>query len=131
VIRDLPQGLDTSIAQGGSNLSGGQRQRVCLTRGVLAAADSSLLLLDEPTSALDPITEASVHDRLRGAFPHACVVASVHRMSLLDRFDRVVLMAHGRIVDTGTVAAVASRQQLLRDMLGAEEEAMSETASAA
>ena len=120
VIADLPEGLDSQIAQGGSNLSGGQRQRVCLTRGVLAAAGSSMLLLDEPTSALDPVTEAAVHDRLRAAFPQACVVASVHRMSLLDRFDRVVLMAHGRVVDSGSIVELAARQRLFRDMLGAE-----------
>jgi ABC-type multidrug transport system fused ATPase/permease subunit len=120
MISDLPLGLETPVAQGGSNLSGGQRQRVCLARGVLAAKGSSLLLLDEPTSALDPVTESLAYARLREAFPHACLVASVHRMSLLDRFDRVVLMAHGRILDHGPVAEVASRQQLLRDMLGAE-----------
>jgi len=120
LIAELPLGLDTHVAQGGSNLSGGQRQRVALTRGVLAAAGTSMLLLDEPTSALDPVTEGCVHDRLRDAFPRACIVTSVHRMSLLERFDRVVLMAHGRVVDTGTAAELAIRQQLFRDMLGAE-----------
>lgn len=120
VIAELPAGMDTPVAQAGANLSGGQRQRVCLTRGILAAAGSSLLLLDEPTSALDPITDLAVYDRLREAFPGACIVASVHRMSLLHRFDRVVLMAHGRIVDSGTVADLAARQPLFRDMLGAQ-----------
>ena len=120
LIAELPLGLDTPIAQGGANFSGGQRQRVGLTRGVMAAAGSSMLLLDEPTSALDPVTEASVHDRLRMAFPHACIVTSVHRMSLLDRFDRVVLMAHGRIVDSGSVAELKARQPMFRGMLDAE-----------
>jgi len=120
LIAELPLGLDTPIAQAGSNLSGGQRQRVALTRGVLAAAGSSMLLLDEPTSALDPVTEATVHDSLRAAFPRACIVTSVHRMSLLERFDRVVLMAHGRIVDSGTVAELSVRQPMFREMLGAE-----------
>ena len=120
LIAELPMGLDTPIAQGGSNLSGGQRQRVGLTRGVISAAGSSMLLLDEPTSALDPVTEASVHDRLRTAFPHACIVTSVHRMSLLDRFDRVVLMAHGRIVDSGSVAELMARQPMFRAMIDAE-----------
>ena len=124
VIDALPQGLATPIAQGGSNLSGGQRQRLCLARGVLAAQGSSLLLLDEPTSALDQITEAAVYDRLRTAFPAACMVASVHRMSLLDRFDRVVLIVHGRIVDSGSVAELSARQGLFREMLGDDAEAV-------
>ncbi|HEY4065962.1 MAG TPA: ABC transporter ATP-binding protein [Burkholderiaceae bacterium] len=118
VIKALPQGLATPIKQGGSNLSGGQRQRLCLTRGVLAAQGSSLLLLDEPTSALDQITEGEVYERIRAAFPSACVVASVHRMSLLDRFDRVVLIVHGRIVDSGTADELAERQALFREMIG-------------
>jgi ATP-binding cassette subfamily B protein len=123
VIRHLPLGLDTPIGQGGSNLSGGQRQRLCLTRGILAARNSSVLLLDEPTSALDPVTEASVYDRMSAAFPHACIVASVHRMSLLDRFDRVVLIAQGRIVDVGTPEELHKHQPLFRQMLGAERDA--------
>jgi ABC-type multidrug transport system fused ATPase/permease subunit len=123
VIEELHAGLDSPVAQGGFNLSGGQRQRLCLARGILAARGSSLLLLDEPTSALDPLSEAAVYDRLREAFPGACIVASVHRMTLLDRFDRVVLMADGRIVDVGTVADLRTRQGLFRKMLGADAEA--------
>ncbi len=118
VLAPLPLGWSTPIAQGGANLSGGQRQRLCLARGVLAAQSSSLVLLDEPTSALDPLTESQVMKRLDDHFTEACIVASVHRMGLLDRFDRVVLMAEGRIVDTGTAAELAARQPLFREMLG-------------
>lgn len=131
VIAALPRGLATPIAQGGSNLSGGQRQRLCLTRGVLAAQGSSLLLLDEPTSALDQITEGEVYDRIRAAFPSACVVASVHRMSLLERFDRVVLIVHGRIVDSGSAEDLAQRQALFREMAGAAGETSPEPAATA
>ncbi len=119
VLAQMPLGWSTPIAQGGANLSGGQRQRLCLARGVLAARSSSLLLLDEPTSALDPLTEMQVMSRLDGDFADACIVASVHRMGLLARFDRVVLMAEGRIVDTGTITELAARQPLFREMLGA------------
>lgn len=120
VIDELPAGLDSPVAQGGSNLSGGQRQRLCLARGILAARSASMLLLDEPTSALDPLGEAAVYERLDRAFAHTCIVASVHRMTLLDRFDRVVLMEHGRIVDVGSIAELCTRQALFRDMLGAD-----------
>lgn len=120
VIRDLPSGLDSPVAQGGSNLSGGQRQRLCLARGILAVNDTSMLLLDEPTSALDPLAEAAVYEQLDHAFPRVCIVASVHRMTLLDRFDRVVLMAGGQIVDVGSVTELRARQALFREMLGTE-----------
>ena len=112
VLPALPRGLDTPVAKRGANLSGGQRQRLCLARGVLAAADSSLILLDEPTSALDPLTEGQVHRGLDAAFPDATIVASVHRLSLLAHFDRLVLMQDGRVLDTGTVDELRARQPL-------------------
>ena len=118
VLAGLPDGLDTAVAQGGFNFSGGQRQRLCLARGVLAARRSSVLLLDEPTSALDPLTEALIFKRLDETFPGACIVASVHRMSLLAHFDRVVLMIGGEAVDAGSVAELLARQPLFRTMVG-------------
>jgi ABC-type multidrug transport system fused ATPase/permease subunit len=123
VLDSLPGGLATPVAQGGFNFSGGQRQRLCLARGVLAARGSPVLLLDEPTSALDTLTEALVFRRLDAAFPRACIVASVHRMSLLAHFDRVVLMVGGAIVDSGTADELLERQPLFREMVGRGEDA--------
>ena len=117
VLQSLPQGLDSAMSERGFNLSGGQRQRLALARGVLAARDSSLLLLDEPTSALDPLTELRVHHRLDSAFPQACIVASVHRLSLLAHFDRVVFMVAGHVADVGTVDELADRQPMFAEML--------------
>jgi len=116
VLATLPEGLATPIAERGVNLSGGQRQRLALARGLLAARDSSLVLLDEPTSALDPLTEAHVYRALRAYLPDAAIVASVHRMSLLEHFDRVVLMDDGRVVDSGSVDALRARQPLFAAM---------------
>ncbi|VWX63755.1 ABC-type multidrug transport system, ATPase and permease component [Burkholderiales bacterium 8X] len=110
--------LDTALTERGFNLSGGQRQRLCLARGVLAAKGSSLLLLDEPTSALDGGTEARVLERIGRAFPDACVIASIHRLSLLDRFDTIVLMEAGRILDAGARAEVMARQPFLNTAAG-------------
>ncbi|KLN58692.1 beta-(1--_2)glucan export ATP-binding/permease protein NdvA [Variovorax paradoxus] len=114
--------LDTPVSERGFNLSGGQRQRLCLARGVLAAQGSSLLLLDEPTSALDAGTEARVLERIASAFPNACVIASIHRLSLLDRFDTVVLMEAGRVLDAGPRDAVLKRQPLLQRLAAPGEE---------
>jgi len=117
VLDTLHGGLEFPVAQRGSNLSGGQRQRLCMARGVLAAGGSSVVFLDEPTSALDPVTEADVHQRLARTFPGACIVASVHRMSLLSYFDRVVLMDAGRVVDSGSVETLRDRQPGFARML--------------
>ncbi|WP_207185124.1 ATP-binding cassette domain-containing protein [Rubrivivax gelatinosus] len=117
VLQTLPRGLQTPMSERGFNLSGGQRQRLALARGVLAAQSSSLLLLDEPTSALDALTEQRVYQRLAAAFPGACIVAAVHRMSLLAQFERVVFMVGGGVVDVGTVVELRARQPLFAAML--------------
>ncbi|WP_240636022.1 ABC transporter ATP-binding protein [Caldimonas tepidiphila] len=117
VLATMPQGLDTPITERGVNMSGGQRQRLCLARGALAAQGSSVLMLDEPTSALDPVTEALVFRRLGECFPQACIVSSVHRMSLLEHFDKVVLMVAGRVLDVGSVPELMERQPIFREMV--------------
>lgn len=116
VLATLPQGLDTRVSERGLTLSGGQKQRIALARGILAAAGSSLIMLDEPTSALDPVTEADVFAGLCAAFPDATIVTSVHRMHLLARFDAVVLMAGGRVVDAGSVGELLERQPAFREL---------------
>ncbi|VVE51189.1 multidrug ABC transporter ATP-binding protein [Pandoraea iniqua] len=110
VLQRLPDGLNSALSERGGNLSGGQRQRLALARGALAAQGSSLLLLDEPTSALDPQAEARVFDRMDAAFPSASIVASVHRPSLLSRFDTIVVMEAGRVVDAGPRDEVLARR---------------------
>jgi len=69
-----------------------------------------LVLLDEPTSSVDASTEAEIYDRLTAAFAGACIVSSVHRLHLLARFDTVILMEHGRILDSGTPDEVKHRR---------------------
>lgn len=119
-VARLPHGLQTYVAEGGSNWSGGQRQRVALARGVLAAQGSALVLLDEPTSSLDPESERRVYQRLFAHFADACVVSSVHRLNLLDEFDEVILMAAGQVLATGRVAELATRSELFRELLAAQ-----------
>lgn len=120
VMATNSQGLTAGVGERGMNLSGGQRQRLCLARGILAARGSSLVMLDEPTSALDPMTEDRVLRRINAVFEDACLVASVHRMSLLHHFNRVVLVCAGRVVDSGTVAELRERQPMFREMLSGQ-----------
>ncbi|TMB02886.1 MAG: ABC transporter ATP-binding protein [Deltaproteobacteria bacterium] len=110
VIAQLPQGWGTLISERGVNLSGGQKQRLALARALLAAKDAGLVLLDEATSSVDASTEAEIYDRLMSAFAGACIVSSVHRLHLLARFDTVVLMEQGRVIDSGTPDEVKQRR---------------------
>ncbi|WP_207484776.1 ABC transporter ATP-binding protein [Arenibaculum pallidiluteum] len=134
VLSMMPAGLRTPVVERGGNLSGGQKQRLALARGILAARRSSILMLDEPTSSLDPGTEAQVYDNLMADFPDAAIVSSIHRLHLLPRFDRIVLMEKGRILDQGTLRELLQRQEgfrtLWRKAAGAET-AQGEAANAA
>jgi ABC-type multidrug transport system fused ATPase/permease subunit len=116
VLAALPGGLDAAISERGANLSGGQRQRLALARGLLAASRASLILLDEPTSSIDPVTEARIYDGVLAAVPDACVVSSIHRLHLLTRFDTIVLLHAGRVVDCGSLDELLARQPLFDDM---------------
>jgi ABC-type bacteriocin/lantibiotic exporter with double-glycine peptidase domain len=111
VIARLPAGLETGITERGLSMSGGQKQRLALARGILASRDSSLIMLDEPTSSMDPTTKARIYDNLLAEFPDACIVSSVHRLHLLNRFDTIVWMADGKVIDTGSLADLLARQQ--------------------
>jgi ABC-type multidrug transport system fused ATPase/permease subunit len=101
VAPKLPEGIETDIRERGVNLSGGQKQRLALARGLIAARNSSLLLLDEPTSSVDLPTEGIILDRLFDVFRDKAIIASIHRLHLLPRFDVIGLMRDGRMVELG------------------------------
>ena len=106
-VQPTPLGLEAPVAERAANWSGGQRSRVALARGILAACGSDLVLMDEPTASLDPATETRVYSNLFAAFSDACVISSIHRLSLLSRFDEVLVMQEGRLVGQGPVDELA------------------------
>jgi len=114
VAATLPQGYDTDIREKGVNLSGGQKQRLALTRGLFSAADSSLLLLDEPTSSVDSGTELRIFQNLFAAHPETTIVACLHRLHLLPRFDRIYVLSGGRIVEEGDFQTLIAMGGVLR-----------------
>jgi ATP-binding cassette subfamily B protein len=103
VIAELPRGLESNIQEKGVNLSGGQKQRLALARGILAAAESDVVLLDEPTSSVDPKTEALIYRCLFQAFSDKAMVSALHRLHLLHSFDYIYVLEKGRVVGEGTL----------------------------
>ena len=106
-IRELPQGLDTLIGENGVRLSGGQRQRLAIARAVLKNAP--VLILDEATSALDSESERLVQSALDALMRGRTTLVIAHRLSTVERADRIVVLERGRIVESGTHAALLAR----------------------
>jgi len=100
VLEALPDGLDSEVAERGRSFSGGQRQRLVLARALLA--DPEVLVLVEPTSAVDAHTEARIADGLAAARHGRATVVCTTSPLLLDRADKVALVAGGRVVAEGT-----------------------------
>jgi ATP-binding cassette subfamily B multidrug efflux pump len=100
-------GYDAHVGERGVKLSGGQRQRVALARVILKNAP--ILVLDEATSALDSEVEAAIQSQLDGLMDGRTVIAIAHRLSTIARMDRLIVLDGGRIVETGSHAALLAR----------------------
>lgn len=99
-IQQLPQGLDTSIGEGGAKLSGGQRQRIAIARALLK--DAPILILDEATSALDTDSERQVQAALSALMQNRTTLVIAHRMSTIENADCILVLDQGRIIESGT-----------------------------
>jgi subfamily B ATP-binding cassette protein MsbA len=99
-VERLPQGYDTLVGERGIKLSGGQRQRVAIARAILK--DPAVLILDEATSSLDNESERLIEDALGKLLVGRTTVIIAHRLSTVQRADRLVVLEHGRIVEEGT-----------------------------
>jgi ABC-type multidrug transport system fused ATPase/permease subunit len=95
----LPQGLDTSIAAGGSNLSAGEAQLLAFTRVFLK--DPGLVILDEPSSRLDPATEARLGRAVDKLLKGRTAIIIAHRLETIRRADEIMILADGRVIEHG------------------------------
>ncbi|MFY0409266.1 ABC transporter ATP-binding protein [Solicola sp. PLA-1-18] len=103
-VEASPAGLDTEVSQGGTNFSGGQRQRLAIARAVVRRP--LVYLFDDAFSALDFSTDAAVRTALRGVTRDAAVVVVAQRVSTIRDAERIVVLDEGRVVGTGTHAAL-------------------------
>lgn len=114
IIAALSAGWDTVLSRqypGGADLSGGQWQRIALARALFAVdAGAGLLVLDEPTANLDVRAEAELFDRFLGATATTTSLLISHRFSTVRRAERIAVLDEGRIIETGTHAALIDQR---------------------
>ena len=98
-VRDLPQGYDTQVGQGGAMLSGGQRQRIAIARAILR--DPAILILDEALSQADSESEAKISLALAEFVKTRTTFVIAHHFNTVVSADRIICLENGRIVGAG------------------------------
>ena len=106
-IENLPEGYDTLIGDDGVMLSGGQRQRLAIARAMLK--DAPVLILDEATSALDTDSERYIQAALEDLMKDRTTFVIAHRLSTVEKADRILVMEKGRIIEEGTHAQLLAK----------------------
>lgn len=109
-IESLPQGYQTAIGERGAQLSGGQAQRIALARAFIK--DSPIIIMDEATANLDSEQENMIQDSLEALFAGRTVLVIAHRLNTIVNAGRIVVVAGGRLMETGTYHELVQRDGL-------------------
>ncbi len=113
-IRDIPEGFDYDLGQGGVNVSGGQKQRLCIARALLK--NPKILIFDDSTSAVDTKTDALIRAGLKKHAPEVTKIIIAQRIASVQESDRIIVMDEGRIVGIGTHEELLKTSDIYREV---------------
>ncbi len=114
-VEQMPDGLDSPIAQGGTNVSGGQRQRLCIARAI--AHNPDIFVFDDSFSALDVTTDANLRKALWAELPDATKIVVAQRVSTITSADRILVLEGGAIVGDGTHEQLLEANETYREIV--------------
>lgn len=114
LINRMAQGYDTQVGERGGNLSAGQRQLICLARAILA--NPPIMILDEATSNVDTNTERIMQDSLKRLSKGRTVIVIAHRLSTVTHADRIIILEHGKIIESGNHQSLMAQQGVYYQM---------------
>jgi len=118
-VKDLPEGIYTNIGDAGGKLSGGQKQRLSIARAVLK--NPPIMILDEATSALDTESERLVQDALEQVMKNRTSIVIAHRLSTVQKADKIVVMKQGKIVEMGTHKELIAQNGMYQKLVEMQE----------
>ncbi|MDR3572940.1 MAG: thiol reductant ABC exporter subunit CydD [Anaerolineaceae bacterium] len=118
-IQSLPEGFDTLVGERGARLSGGQAQRLALARAFLR--NPALLLMDEPTAHLDPEQEAFLQPAIKRLCQNRTTLLIAHRLATVINANNIIVLDHGRVVESGSHAALLANNGLYAQLVGSYE----------
>lgn len=124
-VREMPEGLDSEIAQGGTNVSGGQRQRLAIARALLKQPE--IYIFDDSFSALDVSTDAALRRALSTNLPDATKLIVAQRVSTIRDADQIVVLDNGEVVGIGTHANLLNTCGTYREIVESQETAQAQS----
>jgi len=127
-IRQMPNGYDTYIEQGGTNVSGGQKQRLCIARALLKKP--KILILDDSTSAVDTRTDALIRQAFREEIPDTTKIIIAQRVASVQDADQIIVLDGGRVADVGTHDELMEKSAIYREVYESQQKGGEENGAA-
>ena len=120
-IMELPDGYDTIIGEGGASLSGGERQRISIARAIMK--DAPIIILDEATANVDPENENLLVKAVESLTKEKTVIMIAHRLKTVENADRIFVIDHGKIVQSGKHTDLLEEEGIYRRFIVERKEA--------